>query len=332
VSQRAKIIGSIALLLTISFGIYLFTRGSEYENLIDKKTELEKDLLAAQEKLKAEEDKLNQMLEDLQNSFQLSFAIQDQMQLALSLITQTDFLFEDAYGQNPNSFLGTSLINQRKDINFLLSQWQKQLGILGLGNIDKTSSAKIRQDAERIKQFFQSLAGTISGLTPGNSGLTQEQIDAYLSQLPTTGQINEIINSIDDAIENLNNSENPTVTPEQVVAQQEVVDDAREEVEEIEEELEEIEEQIEEEYPYPTPAEVPEEYATPAYETPAQGYSYPTPEAYSTPSQSYSYQSPETYTGGETLPYYPTPYSRAKYPGIIVQPGPPQLIPGSDPY
>lgn len=326
--NRSLISGGIVFLLII-LGMYFFIRGNNGDDLIAQKNNLQNNLVVAKKKLKEEKQKLEIMTSDLKNSFPLATSTQEQMRKASEIVRQTNFLFTNADGSNPElivkNFLNNLRINnERKNINLLLAEWQKKMDISSIWAMNVQESEQISQEAQIIKKFIEDLSQIVGSFTTGNSGLSQLQIDSYLAQLPSIEVINEVLASLGTAIENANNppasnpetnpglqnspaSPNPppaqppvVVTPSDVIREQAIVAEAQRQADILQEQLALIEAQLS-----PPPAPI-----TP---TPA-----PTP----------------IEINPTNNPDYINPYNinSADYQGIIIQPGPPQLIQGTNQY
>jgi len=323
-------LGIVFLIILVS-GIYFFIRGDKGDNLIIKINKLQVDLVVAKDKLNKEKKRLEALTSDLNNSFPLAIEVQNQMKKASEIVKQTDFMFTNPDGLNPElivkNFLNSlSINNERKDINLLLLEWQKKMDILSINTIGVEESEQIKQEAQTIKTFIEDLSKIVGSFTLANSGFSQFQIDTYLIQLPSIEDINEVLSSLGNAIENVNNNsktsnvENNTgtqdnqtspnfppitpsviVTPDDVLREQVVVAEVQREMEILQEQLAQAEEQL----PQPSP--------TPVVYTPA-----PAP----------------VEINPTTNPAYINPYNinRDDYQGIIVQPGPPRLIQGTNQY
>jgi hypothetical protein len=361
--KKSYIIGGGITFILIALGVYFFLSGSNFSDLTAQKSKLENNLIEAESRLNKEKETLEDMKNGLQNSFPLGAGVQDQMARASALVNRTDFMFTDPDGANPELKFQDSLVsalinNQRQEINLLLSEWKKKTDILAIGEIDLNESQKIKEEAEAIQEFIENLYQLVENMTPENSELSQFEIDTYLSQLPTPEEINEVLASLETIIENsiidapqsptadtetsietsietstetnvgpspgnnpetnpgTENSQNspnsPTVTPDDIIAQEEVVAEAEEEVVILEEELAEVEEQIQQESPTTPP-----ETDTVADENPEETVS----EEDTDPNES----DDEDNQDNPSQPFTPTQ-------GIIIQPGPPRLIQGTDPY
>jgi len=175
--------------------------------------------------------------------------------------------------------------NERRNVNLLVEDWNKLTKISSISNLGLEEAEKIRREAEVIKNFLVNILSIVDGLTPNNSGLSQSEIDTYLAQLPTIDSINQVLAVLDASIASDAQSLEPpapTVTPDEVIAQQNLVEQTEAEVSALEEEV----------------AQQPTEISP------------PTPESYQTPG----------------------PRIINTKQGIIIQPGPPQLIPSTDPF
>ncbi len=317
--------GALGFIIIVILGIYFFAVRNESDDLITQKNKLEEALGIAQAKLSSAKDVLGRMTDDLSNYFFFGLGIQDQIKDISEIVKQTDFLFINANGQNPEflveNFSTGDLINEeRRKINIILADWQEKTSILSLSKIGLKEAQQIQEEAERIQDYLASLYGAVGGLTPENSGLSQAKIDSYLFQLPATESVSEIITSLATSIttqSSQNNSQTSTqtnqniTTPEQVSTQQDLIREYEEQIQTIEQNIVQVEQQIQNTNP-PSP-----ESNSPAVvvETPI----VPTPVV-----------NPNT----SPVPVYGTYGSRVIVPttGIIIQPGPVRLIQGSDEF
>ncbi len=300
--KKSLIITLGILLLVIISGLYLFTRSNKGEEIVVKINRLQKEIVVAKDKLEKENKKLEDMENSLKGSYPFAVVVQDQMRKATEIVKQTDFMFTNASGLNPEliikNFLNSVEINnERREINKFLLEWQKKMDVLHIQTIDITEGEKIKQEVETIKIFLEDLAELIGNLTEANSGLSQLQIDTYSSQLPPIETINEVLASLQNAIESSSNGSqnssgaNSSTSVEDIVEQQEVVEDIEEEISSLEDELG------------------------------STGWVPPTPPADVVPVIYPSLENLDVRT-----------IDRSKYQGIIIQPGPPRLIEGSNQY
>lgn len=311
------------------------------KDLIAEQKKIEIDLATAKDRLEKNKKILEAMVIDLRNTFVLGASVQDQMKKASSIVGQTDFLFYDPNGATPqlifkNPISSIDINESRGNVNVIISEWNKKIDISLAKDIDIIASEKIKKDAETIKAFIEDLSDIVGGLAPTNSGLSQFQINSYSSQVPPITSINEVIFAIGVAIENSKssgssqNNDNQTsvstgnqttsnlttessapttvnisYTPEEVSQAQVAVTQAQNQVTNLQIQLAQIEEQI---VQTPIPASV-EPVAT-------------TPDA----------ESPSVNTTSSNTNYTYTPRKIDSSQGIIIQPGPPQLIQGTDPF
>ncbi|MBP6883621.1 MAG: hypothetical protein KBC06_00075 [Candidatus Pacebacteria bacterium] len=316
--------GTIISLLVLIFLVYFFVRGNKPDDLNSTRNKLQSDLAIAQSKLANEKNKLDSMLDSLKQSFSLAVSVQDQMRQATDVVNRTNFMFHDPNGASPELIVKNPLQNipindQRKNINSLLTDWRTKLSLSSLKLIDVAESERIKKNTETIQQYLESLHQIADKLTPENSDLSQYQIDIYKQNLPAVEEVKQIISNIDAAIQNAQNgnsqssgstgnsgnstssgSQNPPVTPEDVIDQQNTVDDGQDQVDTIQNQIDQIDQQTETPPPTVPPVETPPE--TPVAETENNTVNYGV---------------------RRTID---------KNQGIIVQPGPAQLIPGTDPY
>jgi len=261
--KKSLIVGGMFFIIIIIFGGYFLIRNNTRDSSIVQKDRLQDGLLVAENKLKKEKETLNLMIDDLRNSFILAVSVQDQMKKGSRIVSQTDFMFSDPNGLNPQlivkNFPSIILINtERKNINLLLTEWQNKTDILYIKKIDIKESEQIKKDAQAIKTYFHDLSYLIGILTPKNSGISQFQIDSFLSNLPLEEAIDEVLASLQTAINNSQTLDTQTaysqtsssssqgvnfVTPDDVVAQQGIVDQTQIQVIALQEQLTQIEEQ-----------------------------------------------------------------------------------------
>lgn len=331
-------IGGGIFIFILFLGIYFLTRSTSQDDLIAQKEKIQNDLTISRERLKKEKEKLNTMFDDLRLSFGFATTTQDQMKKASDVVKQTDFMFNDPHGSSPEIIVDNPLNNifiniERGNINSILREWQKKTDLLSIKSIDVGEGEKIKKDAETIKTFIQDLSLVVSSLTPKNSGLSQFQINAYLSQLSSIVLINQVLASLETAIQNakIDNSQIPnaqndfpvynsqtfpsspsnttsnisTVAPEDVVAQQKIVAEVQAQTTALQDKLVEIQQQIQPVPPFTVQTETNTTTSTNS----------------TNQNQNNSNNSTGVYSPRQITPQ-----------GIIIQPGPPQLIQGTDPF
>lgn len=318
--------GGVVLLLILVFGIFFFTRGNKKDDLMAQKNKLQEAIILTGKKLNKEKETLDTLTKGLQTSFPLAVSVQDQMKKSGDIVRQTDFMFNNPYGLNPELIIknlknGSSINNERRNINLLLLEWQKKIARLSAEEIDVNESEKIKQEIKLIESYINNLSEVVKILTPENSGLSQAQIDTYSFQFPSINTVNEVLVSIETAIENFNNqtssnpsSDTPPVTTNDVVVQQVVVSQTQTEVVNLQEQLAQIEEQIQQLSPVVTPTIPPI--------TPTSTDITTDPNTGQDVSSENNTNNVNIYAPREIIPNQ----------GIMVQPGPPRLIQGTDPY
>lgn len=266
--NKSFIFGGMFFIGVIIFGTYFFLFKNNEADLLAQQDKLQKDLAIAQNALKKEEATLETMTNNLKSSFAIAFSVQEQMKKGGDIVGQTDFMFTDANGLNPKlilkNFPTIFLTNKaRLDVNLILKEWQKKIDILFLNQIDIKESDQIKKDAETIKNYIKDLSSFVNILTPENSGLPQKQIDSYKESLPSVSEIDEVLESLQEAIDNLQTSNNQnsssstldaySVSAEDVAAQQQVVDQIKNEVESLQEQIAEIQTLLSDTVPAQTP-------------------------------------------------------------------------------
>lgn len=316
----------VVFLFILVFVIFIFTRGNTKDELMTQKNKLQETIKITEKKLNKEKETLDTLTKGLQASFPLAVSVQDQMKKSGDIVKQTDFMFNDPYGLNPELIIknlqnGSKINNERRNINLLLLEWQKRIFQLSAPEIDVNESEKIKQEIKLIELYVNNLSEVVKILTPENSGLSQAQIDIYSSQFPSINAINEVLVSIETAIENFNNqtSSNPSsdtspVTTNDVVVQQVVVSQTQIEVVNLQEQLAQVKEQIQQLSPAPASVTPP----APSISTDITT----NPETEKNTNNENQADNENTYTPREIITNQ----------AIIIQPGPPRLIQGTDPF
>src|SRR3989344_6167743 len=264
--NRLLILGGVlAVTLTLGAVVYISNNETDSSDLIAKESDLQGNLLRAKNKLNKEQSVLDAMFSSLRNFFAPQVSVQDQMNKFSNLANQTDFLFSDALGRDPE-FILSSLYSidinaERAKINALLSSWKAKADILAAEDMTIEMTEQIKAEAQIVQAFLQNLASALASLTPENSGLSQSEIDNYISQVPSAEVINEVLASLTRAVEDANTSSsdgsisNPPYSTEDVLAEQLLVASAEAEVVAIEEELAPVQEDLGLPTPTPTPVD-----------------------------------------------------------------------------
>ena len=321
ISLLTKAVLGIAVLGVVSSGVYFFAVKDGPNDLLRDTEELKAAILRTQTKLKKEQETLSSTTDDLLRSFPLGTSVQDHMQKFSDLVHETDFIFDDADTSNPELILknvGASLLlnEKRKTINILLGEWQKKMGVSSLPGFNLADSQGVKADTANIREYIKQLGDLLANLTPENSGLSQDEIDAYLAELPSVGAVDELLATLQVAINtSTNNSTNQNIPVAQsnanalvstVVTQQSIVQETQNEINNLQNQLSQVNQQIAQSTPIPDPVTTPIPPVTTTSTTP-------------------------TIPTNNGTDYVPPP-KRAIVPttGIIVQPGPPVLIPGID--
>lgn len=298
--------GGIVFLLLIILGVYFYNRGSGLDNLILQQQKLQKDISLAKNRL----DKETQILETLKRGPSISSAtttiIQNQIKQASALLSQTDFMFSDPNGLNPKIKIKESpsslaLNAQRRKINLILRKWQEKNITSQVKEMDAKDGKQIAVEVEVIRTFVDNLSKIMENLTVENSNLSQFQIKNYSTRLASLDSIDEVLVAIETTIKS-SSSNQTVVTPDKIVAQELTTNKTQVELVILQNQLAQIEQQIQQLTPIPSSTTTPESGAT------------------ISPGSDNSDNYESTYV----------PYN--KYEAIIVQPGPPRLIEGSNQY
>ena len=222
--------------------MYFYFRGRSSNDLKTEEDRLKTELALKKEKLNQEQQNLDNLLLGLGSSFPFAKSIQDQMINTSRIVKDTNFMFTNAEGSSPEFIvigLGDNFLinNERRNVNLLVEDWNKLTKISSISNLGLEEAEKIRREAEVIKNFLVNILSIVDGLTPNNSGLSQSEIDTYLAQLPTIDSINQVLAVLDASIASDAQSLEPpapTVTPDEVIAQQNLVEQTEAEVSEKE--------------------------------------------------------------------------------------------------
>ncbi len=311
------IIASALFLLGI-YGAYNLNR-NDYSALDQER--LEQDLIFTKAKLQRERQKLAGLEQEFRNAFPFGVAVQAQMQAAAEIVGKTDFMFQNADTLDPefilkNIDLAKDIDTQRKNINLLIANWKNISGTLDVGSIGLAEGEKVQKDITEIQLFISSLSKILADLAPDGSELTQFEIYTYISQIPSVNSVTLILNSLAEAVNSYNDGQLASppagfieqntiasfVTVKDIVAQQGIVANTEQEVARIEENLAQIQ-------------NIPEVQNT----APQIGV----PQTYIPVNNQYI-------TNGEYV--NPRTINKEDFEGIIIQPGPPKLIQGTDQF
>lgn len=307
--KKYFVIAGVIAFFILTFLIYHFISNSGVDETTVQAEKLQNDLYFTRKKLIREKNRLLSMTDELNSSFPLGATVQEQMEKASGLVAQTDFLFTDSSGSNPeliiqNLLSSIDINGERKNINLLIAEWKKRTSILEIETINIDESEKVLKETEIIKKFIEDLSKIVGALTTDNSDFSQLQIYTYSTQLPSVHAIDEIINSLQAAIDN-NKIQTPTdyqpltppVSPNDVAVQQTVVTQTQAEITALEKQLAQIE---------PPPVVPPAPVDT----------------------TNNNQQNQNTNNFPTVYPY--TPSTKGEI--IIIQPGPPRLIQGTNQY
>mgnify|MGYP003393248897 CR=1 FL=1 len=259
--KTSWLVGIVALVLdSVGSGLYFNQSQTELEKLRAAQDKLKVRVESATDKYNREKQTLAALSDELRRSFPLGSSAQEQMKKATQLVSETDFMFENATSSNPtlwikNSSTNDTFINaKRKEINLLIQEWQKKQNTLVINQINVAESQKIKDGVETIQDFIADLFDILDNLTPENSTFSQSQIDNYLSQLPALTVITQVLNTLENSIQQevatnptspSTNSNSSEPTPAQVSAQETVVAESEADLQTLEDQLAIIEEQIE---------------------------------------------------------------------------------------
>jgi hypothetical protein len=122
-----------------------------------------------------------------------------------AVIMKTDILFNFPQGRDPQLIIHARSTDiqvrmelLRTDITKVLDDWRTLARLASTtGIVDPNSIALARQYADAVHEYIDELRNIVSGLTPGNSGLTQAEIDAdRTAVLEAVAKANDASNSV----------------------------------------------------------------------------------------------------------------------------------------
>jgi hypothetical protein len=314
------IIVVVAIIITIISVAYYHKSSVEKARKEKERSELIKKIAEAKEKAKLEAAKLKQVqdvfLGDnpgnafVASSFPLlSDIVEDDIDQLFNTPNSTPDLKIKAKSKSIEEKIEAERLKIKEALDRLKKQSQDVLKKV----FTPAEVTQIRNDVNAVEDFIENLQDIVDGLTPGNSGLTQEEIEEYEDIVDgALEEIQEIIDNLPPSTPtiptnpanpsnptNPSPSSSPSVTPEDIQEQQEIVDEAEEVVENLEEELAALPS------PSPSPSANPSQSVGPGNST--------------TPSPS---PSDEPYTGGNDGSEYVPP--------VIQYNGVPKLLQGQD--
>ena len=333
--RRSLVVISTLVLVAIAAGaVYVFTgSGTKLENLDNLKYRLGTNLILAQNKLKEQKDELLGITSALRQSFPAAAAAGDNMRDIMSAVKKTDSLFIDPYGVNPTLIAGSSLLNesisaQRSSINKILASWQKKTDIFYIQNMSSEETENIKNEAEKIVAYIQSIFSIVNDLTTENSGLSTFVIETQVSQVSPPSVIEDLVVSMNNNITESHTagsssasstangstdsndgsttvSNNSSVTADDIWEIENEIAETENEIAEIQAQIVVVEQQIAEITAVPVEPVV--DVAPPVD---------PNTDNATNPNN--------------VIDFVPRKINTKQ--GIIIQPGPPTLIPGTDPY
>lgn len=285
--------------VVLGSGIYFYIYSQ------NKEARLQAKLASAQATVTVETAKLESLSEKFQESYPLHLAIQAQCAKMEDIIRKTDVLFNNSETPNPQIKIKTKTSAIKVDINAshariftMLNECKKKAADYFGKEVSASTIDAIKRDASLIKLFADKLTIIVNALTRANSGLSQFEIDNYLATLLNASEeISNVIASLESLT--LTTEQAPIVILQEIQAQTGIVTEASAQVTLLQAELVQV--QLSNQQSTTT--------ASGAQGTQGENF---LPEETSIPSSSDS-------TVGE-IPLEP----------IIIQPGPPELIQGSN--
>jgi len=255
---------TIALLIVVAAlfvlaGVYIYAKHTKdnsenalinaAQNAFDSSTppqtalEFYAEMAWAKTRLQMENDKLAKLKAEAGTSFIIEDALRKGFEkLSLAVFAGTDALFGNAK-TNPNFIPTTkaaieiSINIKRAEINTILREWQELISSPSGGSSSSLAEA-IQEDLPQIQEYLDELKDIIDTLTPGNSGLTQAEIDAYKVALAKAiadaeAAASALAAAQAAALAAQNGGANPP-TPDVIQKQEEIIKEIEKEIEELE--------------------------------------------------------------------------------------------------
>lgn len=233
---------AIVIIAALVVGVYYYITAQDkslHEQVI-KVAEIKRQLAVVQAKANVEKSKLNDLRLQFKNEYALSYTLQDQYNKTSTAINKTDELFSNPYSENPaikvetkTALIEADINNRREQINLILIDWKKKADLSLSAQTNLNTVAEIKKDAEIIKQYIKELTIIVNNLNTDNLNLSQVQIDSYKAMLvDVTKQIAATIAALDQVQQTPPppppaSQPNVPNVPQQIVAQQIVVNDTQ---------------------------------------------------------------------------------------------------------
>jgi hypothetical protein len=193
-TQKGAIVPILAVLAVIALVVgtyfYLTSQDKELRDQVAQVQIMRQQLAVSQAQAAAEESKLSNLKSKYTNGGSVQAAIFTQYQNTVTAINKTDVFFNNPDSASPKINIATKttsiqddINNRRKQINDLLSDWRKEADITQTKVVDKNTVIKVEKDAQIIEQYVAELAKIVDSLTPGDTSLSQTQIDTYQALL-----------------------------------------------------------------------------------------------------------------------------------------------------
>lgn len=202
--KKNLIIGSIALILVIgAYSVYRYNVAR-----LDRKVteQLQKELVVAQADVVAETTKLSSLVRQSDVQYRADTAVRNGYPRANDAVISVE---------------AAVAIDPKEEVIAALALWKKEADLALLKGTTPTALAKIRADAEAIKEYLKKIAA-IPDLTP-----EQKKV------------VDDAIKEVEDVIDDFPDEED-TPTTKVIEEQKEVVKEAEKKVEEIQKKIEEL--------------------------------------------------------------------------------------------
>ncbi len=167
------------------------------------------ELAANQAKVESASVALTNAKQDAINTVRSSF-----IQAQSAVVNYADSLFTNPQSANPNITIHTdsqtrqnSINSERVSVSDTLVAWKAEIDTLTQKGDTNGAIAGATAYVNTIKSFLSDLSGIVNGLSPGNSGLNQQAIDAALTAMNSAlSTINQSVSSLTAANSEFNNA------------------------------------------------------------------------------------------------------------------------------
>lgn len=196
----------VVVILIAGLGVYFSSnKSTDNKTLAGQEQRLQKEITKAKEKVTKEKDKLNGFERAFRTAFPFYGIADDGFRDVSEAVHKTDFLFENPDSATPKiklqilAALEKSINDKRSQVSLALIAWKEKADIALAKNLDNKALQEIINEAQIVAAYVDELNLIVDNLTTSNSGLSQETINYYEDVL---GGVTAVIDSTVIALEN----------------------------------------------------------------------------------------------------------------------------------